>query len=678
MPISLELKDRAAAGRICRLETPHGTVTTPTLLPVLNPNIQLISAKEMRRLFGAEMVITNSYVIRKHDDLRTHALEKGVHSLIDWDGPVMTDSGTFQQYVYGDVEVAPDEIVRFQRDIGVDVGTILDVFSTPERSYEEAREDLEETVRRAELSVAEKGDMALATTVQGGVYPILREEAARAVTPFGDLFPIGGVVPLMERQRYADLVRVIVGAKEGLPAGKPVHLFGCGHPMVFPLAAALGCDLFDSSAYAKYARDGRMIFADGTRMLAEMEESECLCPVCQTTPMAELKRLAEPQRMRLLAEHNLHVSFAELRRVRQSIREGTLWELVEQRATAHPSLQDAMKVLQEEPMKQWLERHEPISGSRAYRWTGPHSAHRPLLHRLHRRLQTRYQPPPDVETTVVLTEGRRPFSAGHRERIKDHLSRRAAHFIVDSYLGPVPIELDHVYPFAQSIVPDVLDPGSLTTARSVLSLFLDEVVRTQVLADGDELEDWTFHTAEDLYADPGLVLQHDKKEGPGIEAWDLDRLRMRATADLQFGRGAAKVLLGPWEGMEARVRFHRSKRLDKVRNVQVEGDHVLSLRAADGWFSLTADGARRLHAGFQTPKLRVVVQAESATFNAEGKNVMAPFVMDMDPELRPGDDCLVVDPDDRLVAHGRVILAPHEVGGFQRGLAVRVREGLGT
>ena len=142
MPLTLELKDRAAAGRICRLETPHGTITTPTLLPVLNPNIQLIPAKEMRTLFGAQMIITNSYVIRKHEELRTHALEKGIHSLMEWDGPIMTDSGTFQQYVYGDVEVAPDEIVRFQRDIGVDVGTILDVFSTPERTYEEARDDL--------------------------------------------------------------------------------------------------------------------------------------------------------------------------------------------------------------------------------------------------------------------------------------------------------------------------------------------------------------------------------------------------------------------------------------------------------------------------------------------------------------------------------------------------------
>ncbi|HWH08464.1 MAG TPA: tRNA-guanine transglycosylase, partial [Candidatus Thermoplasmatota archaeon] len=131
---SFEVRGRDAAARLGRFTTRHGAVTTPTLLPVLNPNIAYISAREMRSRFGTQMVITNSYVIRKHQALREKALAEGVHKLIDWDGPVMTDSGTFQMYVYGKVQVQPDEIVAFQRDIGVDVGTILDIFSTPDRT----------------------------------------------------------------------------------------------------------------------------------------------------------------------------------------------------------------------------------------------------------------------------------------------------------------------------------------------------------------------------------------------------------------------------------------------------------------------------------------------------------------------------------------------------------------
>jgi 7-cyano-7-deazaguanine tRNA-ribosyltransferase len=98
--MKFEIKKRDAAGRICQFTTKHGTVTTPNLMPVINPNKMLISPKEMKKLFGTEIVITNSYIIQKSNKLREKALENGVHKLIDFDGPVMTDSGTFQSYIY--------------------------------------------------------------------------------------------------------------------------------------------------------------------------------------------------------------------------------------------------------------------------------------------------------------------------------------------------------------------------------------------------------------------------------------------------------------------------------------------------------------------------------------------------------------------------------------------------
>ena len=65
------------------------------------------------------------------------------------------------------------------------------------------------------------------------------------------------------------------------PAG-PVHLFGAGHPMVFALAALLGCDMFDSASYAKFARDDRFMFPEGTASLSDMKEVHCHCPACQS------------------------------------------------------------------------------------------------------------------------------------------------------------------------------------------------------------------------------------------------------------------------------------------------------------------------------------------------------------------------------------------------------------
>ena len=80
--------------------------------------------------YGIEALITNSYVIWKHEKLSVPAKSDGIHKLLDFPGAIVTDSGTFQSYVYGDVEVSPEEIVSFQREIGVDVGTMLDVFKT--------------------------------------------------------------------------------------------------------------------------------------------------------------------------------------------------------------------------------------------------------------------------------------------------------------------------------------------------------------------------------------------------------------------------------------------------------------------------------------------------------------------------------------------------------------------
>jgi len=143
-----ELKERDGLARICELTTRHGKVTTPTLLPVVNPNYLTITPAEMRDKFGVRALITNSYIIRNTEELRERALESGVHSVLGFDGTVMTDSGTFQDYVYGSRQIDPQEIVKFQADIGSDIGTILDIFSEPGFTKEEAAKAVDVTIRR--------------------------------------------------------------------------------------------------------------------------------------------------------------------------------------------------------------------------------------------------------------------------------------------------------------------------------------------------------------------------------------------------------------------------------------------------------------------------------------------------------------------------------------------------
>jgi 7-cyano-7-deazaguanine tRNA-ribosyltransferase len=648
--VSFEIKDRAASGRIGILDTPHGKVHTPTLLPVVNPNLRLIPPQEMKSLFGAQMIITNSYILRQHEHLREAALRDGVHKVVGWDGPIMTDSGTFQSYMYGQVHVQPDEILDFQKRIGVDVGTILDVFTTPDRTHEEAALDLEETMVRAKRAAANKDGMLLAGTVQGGIYADLREKAAQGIAALDvDITPIGGVVPLMEQSRYATLTRVIMAAKKHLPAGRPVHLFGAGHPLVFPLAAALGCDLFDSASYAKFAKDGRMIFAGGTRSLSELEELGCPCPACDQWQHAKELRDAEPSvRERALAEHNLHVSFAEIRRIRQAIRDGALWELVEERAAQNPFLFDALRALQDPALLSQLERCEPTSSARALTYRGTHTMHRPAVARLHERLLHRYRIRGD--RCVVLPPRLTPYTDAYVAYLEEFMDQKAS-YVVDSSLGMVPLELDLTWPVAQSVFPETLDHDSMRVRQAFNDAFLARFEGCEVMP---------FDATE----------YHAKATGPSEASLDLfDARRVQAIADHQLGAPAGDALLA------GALTFVRSPNNRRVRNVLADGRHVASLRAEDGLFSLRWAGAQRIHDRLAAPGMRIQVDTDAGPFVREGKNVIAKTVRDMDPALRPGDDAIVVDQQDALVGIAKVLLAPHEFKSVPRGIAARTTEG---
>ena len=560
-----EIRQRDGLARIGRLTTPHGALTTPTLLPVVNPRKLTLKPAEIRDC-GATGLITNSYIISRHDELRERALADGVHALVGWDGPLMTDSGTFQSHVYGDIEVEPQAIVEFQRDIGSDIGTVLDVFTEPEFDADRAEAELAETQARIAAAVPLKGEMLLAATVQGGSHPALRERAAAQVsTVDADMHPIGGVVPLMEQYRYAELATLVLAAKRALVPARPVHLFGCGHPSLFALAALLGCDLFDSASYAKFAADGRMMFTWGTRRLTELEELPCGCAVCSATTTDALAALSDAERERQLARHNLLVSFAELRRVRQAIRDGLLWELVASRAADRPEVADALVAL--EPHGDWLEQWEP--------------AFRPR------------QPTAKREALLRFARGR--------------LTRTAT--------GGASFE----HPLFGAVPEPLADTAPLRP--------------------------------------PGNVRQR---------SWTPERVH--AIAAFQFGGSAADALLG------GEVELVTSRNTGRLRNVLVDGEHRLSLSARYGLFTLRAGGARAIHAACTAPQQRVVVHADSAEFNRQGRNAFCKFVLECDPGLHCQDECLVVTENDELVAVGKLKVAPVEIALGQQGLAVKVRE----
>lgn len=440
-------------GRIAKLKTPHGVVETPALMPVINPNISYIPPHKMKK-YGAQILITNSYIIYRSPKLYRIATEKGLHYLLNVDMPVMTDSGSYQLMTYGDVEVDNAEIIKFQRDIGSDIVVPLDIPTSPDVEYDLAASDLEITLgREKEASNMIKGaSNLLALPIQGSTYPELRMKSASEVNSLkGDVASIGAIVPLMDNYRFAEVIKTVLDVKSVLSPSTPVHLFGAGHPLFFSISAALGCDLFDSAAYALYAKDDRYLTPHGTKKLQELHYFPCNCPICSKHTPEELQKMSKEEREVLIGEHNLWVSFEEMRKIKQAIKEETLFEFVERRIRGHPNLVTAWRQIKDYlPL---LEEYDP-STKQLFFYTGIESGYRPAVARHQERVKN-----------IELEKGEYVISTD--------LDQQA-----DLYLRPVFgvvfAEMLEVYPAGHAEIPSAsyIEHEALETAVKGLKAFL--------------------------------------------------------------------------------------------------------------------------------------------------------------------------------------------------------------
>ncbi len=449
-------------GKIGRITTSHGQFETPTLMPVIDPTDIILKPKDMRKEFGSQLVITNAYLTMLHFG---HGEDVKIHKILDYDGPIMTDSGGYQILMYGKVNVTPEEIIRYEDEIEPDIATILDIPTGANATREYARETVNVTLERAKqaLQIRSNPKVMWCGPIQGGVFTDLVEESAREMGKLDYQFhAIGSPVELLNGYRYAEIVELVMAAKRNLPMGRPVHLFGAGHPMMLSMSVAMGCDLFDSAAYVLFARDGRYMTSEGTRHLEELSYLPCECPVCTSTTAEELRREPEREKIKLLARHNLHVTFGELRRIRQAILEGRLWEHVQMRCRSHPSLLEAFRRLMAHAKT--IEKFDPVTKNSAFYYSGEESAQRPEVLRHKLRLERRYSPPKLTTLAIIPI-----FENNHQKKLDGediHVLKLVPPF------GVVPEEIDEVYPLAQNQGPKELDSTQIKSVAEALSTYL--------------------------------------------------------------------------------------------------------------------------------------------------------------------------------------------------------------
>ncbi|MDR1992387.1 MAG: tRNA guanosine(15) transglycosylase TgtA [Nitrososphaerota archaeon] len=463
--MSFEIKEKDLLGRIGKLKTKTTTVETPLLFPVINPSSQPIPSSRLKETFGCQALITNSYIIKKR--FKQIPLEQGLHKFLNYNGTIMTDSGAYQILVYGEVEVTQKEIVAYQEGIGSDIATILDIPTGWKVTKDEAEVTVAETLKRAKafFDLKTRDDILWVGPIQGGRHLNLVEQSAIEMSklPF-QIHALGSPTEVMENYRYDVLADMILTAKKGIPTERPLHLFGAGHPSMFALAVSLGCDLFDSAAYALYAREGRYMTENGTWRLDQMDYFPCSCPQCVSETPQSLHQKPVKDREIFLAEHNLYVCIAELRRIKQAIRDGRLWEHTEMRLHAHPALLSALKRVRSH--EDFLEKFSPTAKPSGFFYFNAVGLARPEIVHYRKRLIERYMPPTEAKILFLVPQTRnKPFhKAPEMKKIRqlmrmlgEDLATQVHVCVYAAPFGVIPLELDEVYPLSQHEVVLPLD-----------------------------------------------------------------------------------------------------------------------------------------------------------------------------------------------------------------------------
>ncbi len=370
-------QSKKSRARLGVLKTPHGEIETPAFVPVATQGVIKTLTSEEAREAGAQILIANTYHLHAKTGERIVRKAGGLHGFMNWQRPLMTDSGGFQIFSFGfgrdfgGGKIAPDaraarigvhkqpqrlkitergahfispfdgrhiflgpaESIKIQEALGADICFSFDECTSPYADYEYTKQSLVRTHQWARESLAaKKSKQALFGIVQGGRFRDLRQESARHIgsLPF-DGFGIGGEFGNNKKTMNAMLAWVV----GELPKEKPRHLLGIGRLSDIPKIIAQGVDTFDCIVPTHYGRRGIVFTSSGRLDIAKKKfltdkkplDSQCPCFVCgaySRSYIAHLFRTQEITGMRLATFHNLHFFNEFVRSLREKIKRGQL------------------------------------------------------------------------------------------------------------------------------------------------------------------------------------------------------------------------------------------------------------------------------------------------------------------------------------------------------------------
>lgn len=334
------------------LHTPHGVIETPVFMPVgTQATVKTMTPDELKDV-GAQIILSNTY----HLYLRPgHELVKeagGLHQFMNWDRPILTDSGGFQVFSLGDLRkireegvefrshidgskhlFTPESVMAIENALGADIIMAFDECTPYPATYEYAKNSLERTTRwleRCKAAHSRSEDQALFGIIQGSTFKELREQSAREITAI-DLpgYAIGGLSVGEPAEQMYEMLEYTTPL---MPVNKPRYLMGVGAPDNLVEGIIRGIDMFDCVLPTRIGRNGTVFTRTGKLVIRNAEyahdfrpmEDTCDCYACRNYSRAYIRHLIKANEIlgiRLTTIHNIYFLTHLMQEIRQAILE---------------------------------------------------------------------------------------------------------------------------------------------------------------------------------------------------------------------------------------------------------------------------------------------------------------------------------------------------------------------
>ena len=357
--MKFDLLNTDVKARRARLTFDRGTIETPAFMPVGTYGTVKAMAPEELLDTGAEIVLGNTFHLMLRPGVEVIEAHGDLHDFMNWQKPILTDSGGFQVFSLDEMRkitekgvhfrspvdgrkvfMGPEESMQVQRQLGSDIVMIFDECTPFPATEEEARISMELSLRWAKRSKTAHGDnpSALFGIVQGGMYENLRDISLEALKNIDfDGFAIGG---LSVGEPKDDRERILEHIVPSMPDNKPRYLMGVGKPEDIVEAVLKGIDMFDCVMPTRNARNGYLFTRKGLVKIRNEKyqfdtkpvDEVCECYTCKNYSRSYLRHLDKCKEIlgsRLNTIHNLHYYQDLMRGLRKSIEQGQLPEFVD-------------------------------------------------------------------------------------------------------------------------------------------------------------------------------------------------------------------------------------------------------------------------------------------------------------------------------------------------------------